>query len=106
MPGAGREIDDDVAGPDDLAQGAFVSRHAMTVAEVEAVLVDYPGHEEGTEEEDAGEVGRSGAKPRDLRAAVHHGSAAFHPRVRAQRRTRRGSRRRRGAREPWRARGA
>ncbi len=51
-------------GADDLAQGAFVSRHAMTVAQVEAVLVDYPGHEEGTEEGDAGGDGRrSGAKP-------------------------------------------
>ena len=57
MPVPDAEIDDDVAGPDDLAQRALVSRHAMTVAQVEAVLVDYPGHEEVTE------VRRSGAKP-------------------------------------------
>ena len=44
----GGQIDDDVAGLDDLADGALVRRNAGAVAQVVAMFVDYPGHEAET----------------------------------------------------------
>ena len=60
------QIDDHVAGLDDLADGALVRRNARVVAQVMAMLVDYPGHEAETAEgRDERGVCSNGVKPCD-----------------------------------------